>query len=447
MTRLRKINLSGFRGVRSSMSLDLTTATKSVAIFGENGSGKSSITDAIEWFFTNRVNHLWREDCNSHSLRNVHLQDGHNPSVAIAFREGPPEGTRTLSEKLTSKISPVSEPLTNYLRVAQNERLILRHQELTHFVAMSKGDKRRFVAEIIGYDAVVSFRDVVLATLNALKSTHEYTSAKARIENHRAQLLKSAGEILTSDSDYFGCLKGLLSELEVKLEGETDEAVVKAETELSARINQEEKARRKLKLQGLSKKLASLSEELDALTKHRADFTPKYEALIENVEDVQKIRLGDFLRKGREILAEDGDAKECPLCLNEVDLSKLVDDVETRIQRLDKIRAKHQAAHEAMNVFVKALKDVERVCGEVKASGPSGICSDLFVEQLLRCAQSLNEHASAVPLSFTTYETIVESDALARAEKALRATIAAEKKSRGRSGRKGKANARRNSYF
>ncbi|WP_428305459.1 AAA family ATPase [Lacipirellula sp.] len=428
MTKLKKINLVGFRGVKTDMSLDLTANTKSVAIFGDNGTGKSSITDAIEWFFSNKVDHLWREDCKSHSLRNVHLAAGDKSSVAIEFRNGPPAGTRTLTDKLAAKLTPASEELKNYLIDAGNERLILRHQELTQFVSMSKGDKRRFVAEIMGYDAVIAFRDVILATLGGIRNTLEYTSAKGRIENHRAELLSLAGEIVTTDQAYYGRLRTLLEELDVKLEEETSEAVLKAEATLNARIKQEEKAKRKLLLQGLSKKLASLIEELEALNLRRDDFTPKYETLIESVEQLKEIKLGDFLRKGKEIIAEDESSEECPFCLTKVDLAKVGESVDARIRQLEKTQAKQQAAKDAMTLFVQALKDVERVCGELNTLGPKGVCSDTFVKELVDFAKALKEHTTAVPMSFTSYESIVESAALTKAEKAVRAALVAEKK-------------------
>ena len=59
MIKIRKLTISGFRG--SSIipfELDLTKHHRSVAIFGENGTGKSTVTDAIEWFYANRVDHL-----------------------------------------------------------------------------------------------------------------------------------------------------------------------------------------------------------------------------------------------------------------------------------------------------------------------------------------------------------------------------------------------------
>ncbi|MEJ2378390.1 MAG: AAA family ATPase [Pseudolabrys sp.] len=75
MIRLRKLIITGFRGARFDLPLDFTKDYKSVSIFGENATGKSTVTDAIEWFLLGKVEHLWREDCKEESLRNVLIGD------------------------------------------------------------------------------------------------------------------------------------------------------------------------------------------------------------------------------------------------------------------------------------------------------------------------------------------------------------------------------------
>ncbi|UUU44465.1 AAA family ATPase [Streptomyces sp. NBC_00162] len=57
-TRVHSVELFGFRGVPTSLSVSFEGASglpSSVLIFGENGSGKSSIVDAIEWACQGRI--------------------------------------------------------------------------------------------------------------------------------------------------------------------------------------------------------------------------------------------------------------------------------------------------------------------------------------------------------------------------------------------------------
>ena len=56
MPRIRRLEIRGFRGIRQQVPLLLEG--KSVLLFGENGTGKSSFVDALEKLFTGRVSTL-----------------------------------------------------------------------------------------------------------------------------------------------------------------------------------------------------------------------------------------------------------------------------------------------------------------------------------------------------------------------------------------------------
>src|SRR2546427_5984282 len=56
MARIRKLELRSFRGVRSEVALIFDS--KSILLFGENGTGKSSFVDALEKILTGRVSAL-----------------------------------------------------------------------------------------------------------------------------------------------------------------------------------------------------------------------------------------------------------------------------------------------------------------------------------------------------------------------------------------------------
>ena len=52
-TKIKNIKIKGIRGAKDTLDLNLNG--KSILLYGDNGSGKSSISDAIEWFFTDKV--------------------------------------------------------------------------------------------------------------------------------------------------------------------------------------------------------------------------------------------------------------------------------------------------------------------------------------------------------------------------------------------------------
>ena len=49
MAKIKSIKINGLRGVKDPLTLELNK--KSILVYGDNGTGKSSLTDSFEWFF------------------------------------------------------------------------------------------------------------------------------------------------------------------------------------------------------------------------------------------------------------------------------------------------------------------------------------------------------------------------------------------------------------
>ena len=49
--RLHRLVMKAFRGVPGELPVDFGEG-RSMAVFGDNGTGKSTIADALEWYFT-----------------------------------------------------------------------------------------------------------------------------------------------------------------------------------------------------------------------------------------------------------------------------------------------------------------------------------------------------------------------------------------------------------
>ena len=171
------------------MPIDLTPKGKSIAIFGENASGKSSITDAIEWVIFDRIAHLWREDCKESALRHVRLLDGDDAVVTLTFNEPDLKICKTLRTDLTTTTVCKTKIVKPYVEQARSERLILRAADMTSFVNKTKAEKRQEVANIVGYDDVLAFRNTIQSTLNALRKEEAYTTAKSLADTRHAKLL------------------------------------------------------------------------------------------------------------------------------------------------------------------------------------------------------------------------------------------------------------------
>ena len=76
MIKIENIKIKGLRGIKEEIVLPLNR--NSILLFGENGSGKSSVTDALEWFYYDKIEHLSSEEIGRkglEGLKNIHIGD------------------------------------------------------------------------------------------------------------------------------------------------------------------------------------------------------------------------------------------------------------------------------------------------------------------------------------------------------------------------------------
>lgn len=88
--RIDTITLSWFRGAAQHAVLD--TGSKSVVVYGANGSGKSTFADAIEYLVQGgKIEHLKHEYSGSRQekgIRNTHAPPNEATTITVRFEGG-----------------------------------------------------------------------------------------------------------------------------------------------------------------------------------------------------------------------------------------------------------------------------------------------------------------------------------------------------------------------
>src|SRR6266404_2234249 len=188
MSRLRAIDIYGFRGVSGKLTISLNG--QSLAIYAENAVGKSSIADAIEWFYTDRVAHLWKENCKESALRNALLPEGEEATASLRFTDSRLDCTKSLTSALSSEYSNSSIDFQDYLLRVQrgHERTTLRNVDLWNFVLSTKTEKRQEIAQLIGYESLDTFKEAIGRTQTRLEGTPDYVAAKRNIPEYQKEI-------------------------------------------------------------------------------------------------------------------------------------------------------------------------------------------------------------------------------------------------------------------
>jgi len=124
---LKKLVVKGFRGTRKEIWIDFENSTKNLVLFGNNGDGKSSFSDAIEWFFTDKIDYLQREGCGREDYFNRYIAQTDDATIGINFNNSLLNSLKTLKRKGGTSFSNTNDNFTDYVQNSSRESFILRH--------------------------------------------------------------------------------------------------------------------------------------------------------------------------------------------------------------------------------------------------------------------------------------------------------------------------------
>jgi recombinational DNA repair ATPase RecF len=366
MTRLRQFRATGFRGARFDLPLDFTKDHKSIAIYGENASGKSTITDALEWFITDRVIHLWREDCRHAALRHVLCNEQDDSSVTIQFDGKDRSGTKTLSAGLKTSLACDGDDVPGLVERLKDDRIFLRHSQITRFLDGTKSDKRKVIASIIGYDEIIQFRDAIQQTRNALQRDAGYTSAKGQMESLKGKMIDLVREVVTGFDRFYEIASERTKPFGLETSIKDAASYAAAVQELRSRGSDPKKIQAAEKLKQLERHCSSLKTEIGEVQLALDAFAVPYAKLTGEQTNVRKLRIADFLSRGKNVL-ELGlftDA-QCPFCLTGYELETLKAEVGARLLEIATLQQRLDAVKDAKDRLLEAVGTLGKHGGQV----------------------------------------------------------------------------------
>jgi len=117
--KIRNINICKFRGIVNS---DILLDSKSLLLKGDNGTGKSSIVEALEYFFTDDIRHITEVGGMSIKQHAPHVNfTTDDINIEIEFNNG-----ITLSKSYRENPKLPSE-MENYFNTAKEQKFILKN--------------------------------------------------------------------------------------------------------------------------------------------------------------------------------------------------------------------------------------------------------------------------------------------------------------------------------
>lgn len=186
--RLVRLRVAGFRGVADQFELSFPDR-RSLVVFAANGNGKSTIADALEWYFTGRVESLQREN---RAIRIQHVKATKPTLVEVQ--------TTGLLGGSASYPHPGSSAAT---MAGTRELFLLRGRDLAEFVDMTKMDKWKSLAKLLGFADM----DRLRADLQTVMHELEKSAMSTRIASEAAAAALATTGPSAASEDVFNWLQ------------------------------------------------------------------------------------------------------------------------------------------------------------------------------------------------------------------------------------------------
>lgn len=362
MTKIKSVTIKGIRGVRKQLKLELNK--KSVLFYGENGSGKSSIADAFEWFYENRVRHLsYREiglQGGINALRNTFLKDDEEAAVMIEYTNENYNSKKKLfykKDSLETDQSNSSEKFAEYLKESQNENLYLRYGGLTDFILATKKERLDVLSNIIGFSEVSKVRGALRMIVGELSREFERKRFDDQINTQQQKIIDQFGRNVNSDRQFADAVNELVESLGIDRKIDRIDEVEK----ILDLIKKPEDSQA-IALQSFYDKIVdwalNIPVAIDEIERSYQIYYEQFEKIISDIEKVSKILLEKLLSEGINVIKENVITEDfCPLCLQPKERSKLLKELEQRIAELQQYKGEKQKLVELKGSLLKELRE------------------------------------------------------------------------------------------
>lgn len=337
MAKIKTIKINGLRGVREPLTLDLNK--KSILVYGDNGTGKSSVTDSFEWFFYDKIEHLSNEEIGRRkgrdALRNIFIPETEDSFIELTFDENKLDSKKSIDNSLKTFNSNETDDFKKFIASSFSERLILRYRDLVQFIIAGKTDKLKELQNIIGFSEVQNIRD--LLKRNGARIARNIKSANYdNLKNvQQCTILENLGQNAYTDEQLFDgankLIKPLKLEIEIKSRQDINTVLKKIESKEDSELLNQINFYTKIK-----ESVAQIEGNVDNINNSYSTFYDSFNALKKDPEKVKNLQLLSLLQEGKSVLTKDVVEDDyCPLCQQEKSKIDLLQDLNLRIEELE----------------------------------------------------------------------------------------------------------------
>jgi recombinational DNA repair ATPase RecF len=353
MIKLKTLEIKALRGIRD---WEIPLNGRSLVVWGENASGKSSVVDALEFFFTGAIGHLVGTMGLSVARHAPHVDLGSDKlQVAVTFDPG----AITLSRSLASQ--PAAPPALQSLWAdACSGAFILRRSQLLEFIHADPADRFRAIASMIGAEPLDHMELAMMRARDRFDG--ERTAEKSERDRIQGRLKELVGDGPSIDS-----LNQDVSALRLSPVSSLDAVPSKVEEWLrSAKQSDQERV---ASLQELKTCVEQASVPAGT-AKQLLQYGEAHSNLLSQRENLARLSEVELLAQGERLIEASG-LPRCPLCEQAIDPQDTLTRIRARrevLQALSEEASKVRQQQAALLTSVRSLE--QRVSAAQGVLGP-----------------------------------------------------------------------------
>jgi len=357
MTEIKKITISGFRGIRTSLDLNFQkgNSIRSMIIYGRNGTGKSSITDAWEWFHTEKIEHLRREGAREGSYPHKNAVEGET-FVEIEFNNSS-LGIQKLEFNHSRITIPTPSGDIAAFRHLAPHPCHISFKDLTNFVYKSKTEKFDALALLMGFMPQV---DLQKALRRVLRKFNEHIEEKTAIyDEQKKQLVNLINLDEIIESNFLSSINTILAKYKIP-ESKSLDSLKENKNKLNQMVVDDPIAQEISDLKSIENilKYPDISNEFK---QDFSDFLAEAKKLVSNQQELSKLLLLKLFEQGDSLLSRvdeegnniykkmtglDEEEDTCPLCGQKFP-GDLGEHIATETKKLQEIKYNRDSLREA----------------------------------------------------------------------------------------------------
>ena len=368
--KIKSITLKNFRGVKEETTLKADS--KSVLLYGDNGTGKSSFLDAIEWFLTGSVKHLGGQEKNN-GLRNTKASDDEASYVTIRFTNNI-ENTKNLTVKKgvykSTFTDTKDQKFSLFKDVVEKNPLWIRNNQLIEFILKSEQERLANISDIVGYDQVKKARDEIKKSIGSLNKVVEYKNLKQKIPEKQEIITKELNQTAYDPIHFYSAVESKIKDyklgINIKDQNTLDQAIKQLTSKADPKVLKDT-----LFLKSIEEDISNLKLFLKSKEKLIKDYFQQANNIQNNSKELKNISLISLYKEAQNVLSHHTKDK-CPLCTSEIKKEKLLQIISDKLKALQTLEEKKSQFEmlseeflETNNHTLKSLESIEKKLDEI----------------------------------------------------------------------------------